>query len=229
MAIAAVIEANLRISGKVARLSPASLQYCRNGGPNKTWAITKGLDAVKEHGIISERCMPWNTRGGCNLGRFPDWQSRALTIAGYEKHKDREDRMAALRKGPVLGYVNYYDSLKRQYSGSIYRANGIGRNSQHAVAILGYDKSQKVWIVQNSYPEWGNEKGIGLIAFDDENLQLDTRWAFYSVKGINLPDKFSTPCSGRIIPPSTGGLSRERAQRPSRRPRFPPFDWADMG
>jgi hypothetical protein len=121
-------------------------------------------------GVPSESCFPYKADDSPCSDVCEDWQSEALTFPGW---------------GFVTGSIPLVDNIKQavsihplsvsmqvysdfyNYTSGVYKRVSTSREGGHAVLIVGWDDTERAWIVKNSWgPNWG-EDGYFKITWDD--------------------------------------------------------------
>ncbi len=177
-ATCAVLEARVRIaenaSGLNIDLSEAHLFACGCGDCCDTgWVNSKALDFARRKGVGAEADYPYNTlrAQGC---KEIDSMVKVKAYAAIETMNVRKKVIAA--KGPVTASMEVYEDFL-SYGRGIYRHVTGSLVGYHAVCVIGYDDTEKCWIVKNSWGrEWG-EAGFFKIAYGQ--CGIDSRFAFY--------------------------------------------------
>merc|ERR1712045_702184 len=111
-----------------------------------------------EHGITLSGINPTKSYP-CKSG-----VKKAVTVTGHV-HLNGEESMAShvCNNGPISVAIDTH-GWGDTYSGGVLSPNSCGTSTSHDVLIVGLAKSDKAWIVQNS---WGSDWGV---AFDGSSL-----------------------------------------------------------
>ncbi|KAJ4753125.1 hypothetical protein LUZ62_087530 [Rhynchospora pubera] len=128
----------------------------RGGG----WATKAFQWVINNNGIATEEYYPYSaTNGTCN-GNLISY--RAASITGYVNvpYYNETALMYAVAMQPVSVSLEATSTSFQFYKGGIY-SGPCGRNTNHAVTIIGYGidgNGMKYWIIKNS---WGSTWGVG--------------------------------------------------------------------
>lgn len=114
-----------------------------------------------------------------------DAQQRSVKISGFTTPSTGQGSVdqvkAALKKGPLVTTLNVYADFMT-YADGVYKHVGGEPLGGHAVSIVGYDDTQRAWLIRNSWgPEWG-ENGFGWVSWDDESGVGSETWGFELAK-----------------------------------------------
>ena len=149
-------------------LSEQTLVSCAHDGScSRGGNISGALNFIRDVGIPDESCFPYEgSQESCN--RCDDWESRSVTIPGWnwveEETVDIHAIKNALVDGPVTAWMHLRSDLE-DYSDGVYTCEGeyVG---DHFVLLVGWDDVEGVWIVKNSWgPDWG-DNGFFKIAWN---------------------------------------------------------------
>jgi hypothetical protein len=84
---------------------------------------------------------------------------------------------AALAKGPLVTTLTVYTDFLA-YSSGVYKHVTGKAEGGHAVSIVGYDDTQKAWLIRNSWSiDWGMN-GFAWVAYDDVSGVSGSTWQF---------------------------------------------------
>jgi hypothetical protein len=130
---------------------------------------------IKNYGICDENCFPYQdvntgtrikTRISCN-SKCSDWGNRIWKIKNYN-------------------FVsNNFNDIKRALA-CYGPLSVVSNNWEHAVVLVGYDDSQGVWIIRNSWGTgWGNG-GYGSIPYTGHPYSDIRNYVIY-VEGVVSP------------------------------------------
>jgi len=173
---------------------------------------SEALSFLVDNGTPTESCFPYQADDGIpcsnscantqDLLEYLDEWSWVTT-----DYINVDDIKAALQEGPVVTWMEIYNSFYG-YNGGVYSAYGSEYSgSNHIVLIVGYDDSEQCWIVKNSWgDDWG-EEGFFRISYDSGCLfgEWTARGAYKTkepsaiiIDGINdfLPSNIADPDGG---------------------------------
>ena len=178
----------------VARNTPAAqplfsrqfLFSCGGGACSSGMDMVKAVQFLQDTGVPEEACLPYASGAfgtdvqcatACNDARM-----RAVQILSSVTPTDGIADVTAIKrallKGPLLSSIILYEDLL-YYKSGVYRQSEGRKLGSHAITLVGWDDSDKAWIVRNSWgSEWG-ETGYFRIAWDDANaLPGRYTWSF---------------------------------------------------
>jgi C1A family cysteine protease len=129
------------------------------------WYLDTSMNLLKNNGVCDESACPYKAyESAC-----PSNVQATHKIETWASTTDINTIKSALQKyGPIyVGFAVYNDFMS--YSGGIYRYTSGSLRGYHAVAIVGYDDTNKCFKVKNSWgTSWG-ESGYFRIAYDQMN------------------------------------------------------------
>lgn len=210
-AVVAALEGQIGITNQFPNLDiDLAEQYlwsCGGGLCNRGWALSDAVNNLKALGTTDEACFPYisgttTSKQMCseacvnsNDRIVKAKSSRFVFAAGAA---DVARIITELQKGPVITQMNVYEDFLAYESG-IYRHVTGKYAGGHAVTIVGYNLSEKYWIVKNSWsPDWG-ESGFFKIAMDDDYSALGTRAYSLQVEPYSGMTSISTPSEKSIL------------------------------
>lgn len=129
------------------------------------------LNFLRNNGVCSWAEMPYSATNGCsNRGNSTQWtQSKLGMIKSWSTVPRNVYTMRdLLDKGyPILMGFTLDESFMVQTNASPYTYTRKGGASKggHAVAIIGYDDSRQVFIVQNSWGKGNHDSGIFYVSY----------------------------------------------------------------
>merc|ERR1712203_486831 len=145
-------------SGSLQSLSEQQLVDCskQNSGCNGG-LMDYGFDFYKSTSIATESSYPYTARDGSCKSSY----TTAIPAGGVTGYTDVSSSssalMSALNSQPVSVAVEADQSAFQGYSGGII-TSGCGTSLDHGVLAVGYDSTQKYFLVKNS---WGTSWGDG--------------------------------------------------------------------
>ena len=176
------------------------------------------------NGAPPDSCFPYtaNDDQPCS-DRCPDWESRLTKILGWQRVADTDTptieqiKSAIMTYGPVTtGFDVYTDFM--YYSGGVYEHTWGVLEGGHAVAIIGWDDSQRCWIAKNSWgTNWGEtadyqpytsgagDGGWFRITWDDEWFG---QYAKYAIAALTNVTSYSPAgWTGPVVPRNSSGAT----------------------
>jgi C1A family cysteine protease len=154
-------------------------RHCQNG-----WWVPPALNAARDVGIVDDKCFPY-TGGDQACKLCSNWKSRLTKITSWHDIRSTADMKTWLStKGPLVACFTVYSDFFN-YSSGIYRHVSGAVRGGHCVCCIGYNDSQKYWIMKNSWGETWGEKGYFRIAYGQCGIDSvmwavngieDTRW-----------------------------------------------------
>lgn len=154
--------------------SPQHLFSCGGGACKKGWSLFSAGQYLQDSGVPDESCSPYKSGAtgedyACSAS-CSNVSSRIQKITSFSTptffFPNPVALKAALQKGPVMVAMLVYEDFIFYKSG-VYKHVTGSQLGGHAVSLVGYDDSQKAWIVRNSWGEEWGEGGFFRIAYDD--------------------------------------------------------------
>lgn len=148
-------------------------------------SFEEALSYFLYNGVPDESCFPYEGIDRDCASTCPDWQSRTLTISGFqrlspENHINPELLKPAIMIQPLLCSMLVYDDL-RYYAGGVYQHVTGDYLGGHAVIIVGWDDATSCWICKNSWgSNWG-EEGYFRIRWEDCGIGSESTFIFYNL------------------------------------------------
>lgn len=125
-----------------------------------TWIKSNG-------GIHLEANYPYVSGTDGNSGTCKNTTGSKYTVGGYKSCSSNAAVKSALDQGfPVDTGMKVYEDF-RYYKTGVYKYTTGNYLGGHAVIIVGYDDSNKCWIVKNSWGTGWGDNGYFRIAYDD--------------------------------------------------------------
>ncbi|MFZ4713251.1 MAG: C1 family peptidase [Bacteriovoracaceae bacterium] len=182
--------------------SPQALFGCGGGKCDSGWFTSSGASYVAKNGVPDMACLPYTSgssgkdvacKSAC--GDIKSRSYKALTT--YSASGAVSTVIAALKKGPLITQMNVYSDFVA-YSGGIYKSTSSTQVGGHAISLVGYNATERYWIIRNSWGvEWG-EKGFARISWDDKSGIGSTNYGFTIAKDdayVNI----ASPLDGAYI------------------------------
>ncbi|MBI2522619.1 MAG: hypothetical protein HYV97_19520 [Bdellovibrio sp.] len=180
-AAVATVEATASIAAKLPWLkpnfSPEALFACGGGSCNRGWYPFAAASYIKRSGLIDSACAPYTmgvTGKDVSCKQFcTDQSSRVFKITKSFNPSGGFGTSAAavkeaLKKGPLMTTMTVYADFI-SYKSGIYKSVSRESLGGHAVSLVGYNDSERYWIVRNSWgADWG-ENGYVRVSWDDKS------------------------------------------------------------
>ncbi len=182
----AVMESLMEINAGNSELNPdlseQTFVSC-SGGSCNGWYLDSTAEYLKADGITDEACYQYQASDLPCGDKCADWDTRMTKISdwgwvgGYYGLATVDELKTELQNGPVY-------TLMAVYSDFFYYASGIYEHvsgcleGYHAVAIVGYDDTNKYWICKNSWGSGWGESGWFRIKMgtDEALIEEGTLW-----------------------------------------------------
>jgi C1A family cysteine protease len=185
----ATFETQLNIAAKDTsspwQLSPQYLFSCGGGACSFGWQPGSAARFLVSKGVVDNSCMPYSSGphgddASCSAA-CSDASSRTVKAHGYSTPTSGASNVdavkRALQNGPLVASFTVYEDFMF-YTGGVYKHVTGGVAGGHAVSIVGWNDTDKAWVVRNS---WGTGWGLGgffEIAWDDEGGLGSQTWGF---------------------------------------------------
>lgn len=165
-------------------LSEAHLFYCiaKSQGRNCSngWWVGPAMDGCKNTGVVDEDCYPY-TAGDQNCNLCGDWQKRTQKISGWHEIRNVAKMKDWLSNhGPLAACFTVYADFYSYRSGIYKHVTGEKRGG-HCVCCVGYNDSQKYWIMKNSWGSGWGESGYFKISYGQCGIEVKS---FFMCKNI---------------------------------------------
>ena len=188
------LEAQVSISAGLPWLHPTfsadQLFECGGGGCDAGWEPDGAASFLQKTGIVDMACQPdimgsTGTDLSCSQATScADESNRLYKISGsttpsggFGGGNSVAAVEAALQKGPVVTTLTVYTDFLT-YTGGIYKHVSGDEEGGHAVSLVGYNATDRYWIIRNSWgPLWG-ENGFMRVSFDDDSGVGAETWQF---------------------------------------------------
>jgi C1A family cysteine protease len=151
--------------------SEAHLFYCHARSEGRTcangWWPDKALDKFRDIGVADDACYPYTAGDQICSNICSDWQSRATKITGWRRlTTPTEMKEWISTRGPLEACFTVYDDFYA-YTGGIYRHLTGAAVGGHCVCCVGYNDTEKYWIMKNSWGTGFGESGYFRIAYGE--------------------------------------------------------------
>lgn len=189
-AAVATLEGQYRISATLPWLtptfSPQQLFNCGGGACGFGWYPSSAASYLKKQGVVDSSCSPYESGSTgedvqCKKNFCENQVERTYKIANFNTPSTRGGSSAkvkeALKKGPLMTSMTVYEDFM-VYASGIYKSVSNKSVGGHAVSIVGFNDTERYWIVRNSWgTDWG-EAGFIRVSYDDKSGIADSTWAF---------------------------------------------------
>ena len=181
------------------KLSPQNLFSCGGGACDYGWMPDAAAHYLQSTGVPDESCMPYLSGAtgedvACQA-TCPDTSKRSMRIANYSTptrgSKNVEAVKQGLQQGPLVTTLTVYEDFM-SYASGVYKHVKGSYLGGHAVSIVGYDDTQRAFIIRNSWgADWGMN-GFAYVSYDDISGIGEETWS-YSVPSLNGAVSIVTP------------------------------------
>ena len=175
------------------KFSTQHLFACGGGRCHFGWTPEKAAKYMKTSGVTDEACLPYTSGATgndvtCNQA-CADSGARLLKLSDYQRptkgSRDLEAVKSALAKGPLVTTMHVYEDFV-SYSSGIYKHVTGKFLGGHAISIVGYDDSERAFIVRNSWGEDWGEKGYFRVSYDDTSGIGGSTWYYDILPSTNV-------------------------------------------
>jgi hypothetical protein len=149
-----------------------------------TWdsgaSIKSGLRGLKTYGVCKESIWPYTLN---NLFAKPSDEAYAEAkhrqITKYERLVSIADAIDAINNYyPVVSGIEVFESFYDLTEERSIITEDVGSSEGHAVLLVGYDSSKKVFIVENSFGKNWGDAGYFYMPFDYYSEYMLEQWIF---------------------------------------------------
>lgn len=134
--------------------------------------LVDAANYLVEYGVPDEGCYPDPHRPfDYHFESLSGWENRTVKIQewGWVHHDEESIKRALIDFGPLI-LCAYFWSDFYYYRGGVYQHRWGPRAGGHVMAIVGYDDTERCWIVKNSWgTSWG-ENGWLRISYDADMI-----------------------------------------------------------
>ena len=156
-------------------LSEAHLFYCGCGNCCGTgWQPDGALNFAQTTGVGLESDFPYTPGNqACKPGITPHFKISSFSTATSMQAR----KLAISGKGPVIAAMKVFRDFP-YYKGGIYTPVTSDLVGLHAICAIGYDNTDKCWIIKNSWGSGWGSGGYGRIAFGT-TCEIDGSFPFW--------------------------------------------------
>ncbi len=143
---------------------------------------TPAFDYVKNSGVVDEICYPYIGADSSCGDRCADWNTRIWRISDHDELSDDPATIKynLINKGPLFA------AMYMQFWSAVTYTCPAGP-SDHGVVIVGYNDTEGVWIIRNSWGPSFQDGGYFKVAYGNCNIEDDVTF---------IEDVIIKPCSG---------------------------------
>ncbi|WP_198351761.1 C1 family peptidase [Streptomyces typhae] len=167
--------------------SEAHLFHCHARREGRTcgngWWVDRALEAVKNSGVVDERCCPY-TAGAQNCPALCDSSPSRLTrIENWRRYVTAASmKLWLCSEGPLIACLTVYEDFFAYTTGA-YRHVWGEEVGGHCVCVVGYDDEGGYWICKNSWGEDWGERGFFRVRYGAVGIDAE----MWTVEGIRSP------------------------------------------
>lgn len=167
------------------KLSTQNAFSCGGGACDYGWFPEAAARYLQNHGVPDEACMPYTSGAtgqdvACEAS-CADTNQRSVRIGSYTTPSRSAQSVDAVKRalqhGPLVTTLSVYADFMNYQSGVYKHVTGDFLGG-HAVSIIGYDDTQRAFIIRNSWGTGWGENGFAYISYDDESGVGDETWSF---------------------------------------------------
>jgi C1A family cysteine protease len=153
-------------------LSEAHLFFCAGRSCASGWWPEEAMDKARTQGIGLERDFRYTGDQLACKQITP-----AARVIGWDTAQKLKHRKQAIAfNGPVVAVFKVFEDFM-YYGSGVYRHVAGDYLGLHAVAVIGYDDNEQVWLVKNSWSEqWGDR---GFVRFGYGECSIDSEYVFW--------------------------------------------------
>jgi len=151
--------------------------------------LTNASDYLIEHGVPDEGCFPDPHRPTDSpFQSLAGWENRTVKITswGWVENNITAIKQALITYGPLVLVIHNYNDFLR-YRKGIYTPK-VTTGHGHVVALVGYNDTQRYWIIKNSAGEDWGEDGYARVSYDADTADHPFIATFYGGTGIMYLD-----------------------------------------
>jgi len=152
--------------------SAQDLFSCGDGACDYGWWPTSAAAHLKKKGVVDAACAPYLSgvtgKDEQCTETCSSYKERLVKIEDYDNHSSINDVIAALQNGPLITSMTVYEDFLTYKSG-IYRHNKGSNVGGHAISLIGYNQTERYWIIRNSWGNTWGENGFARISWEDSS------------------------------------------------------------
>jgi C1A family cysteine protease len=152
--------------------SPQDLFACGNGACDYGWWPSSAASHLKRTGVVDASCAPYLSgitgRDEQCSETCPNYQERLVKIDDFDNQGGINEVIAALQNGPLITSMTVYEDFLTYKSGIYRHAKGEAVGG-HAISLIGYNQSERYWIIRNSWGKTWGEEGFARISWEDSS------------------------------------------------------------
>lgn len=125
--------------------------------------------------------------GGCNDGQ----ENVKVVNFGFVSQNPwlpsgiAEIKSALCKHGAIVTSLVSTDQLQSYHGGYVYNQPLPGVQTNHAIAIIGWDDDKNAWLIKNSWSENWGDKGYAWINYNSSNIGVLSLWVDVNVTNRN--------------------------------------------
>ncbi|MBD3184065.1 hypothetical protein GF312_17405 [Candidatus Poribacteria bacterium] len=183
-------------------LSEQFLVSCVSGnlGCDGGWMSTT-CNFLVDTGITKESCFGYSAADLPCENRCANWEDQVVKLTGWSYISRLAPvnigaiQTAIVENGPVPCGFTVFDDFY-SYTGGIYSHTTGSSIGGHQVLIVGYDTTDRYWIVKNSWGTGWGESGYFKISWDDEYCNFGRDSVYFEGFTFSKPgDPGDNPCA----------------------------------
>ena len=198
-------------------LSEQVLVSCSGAGSCSGGYINKASDYIRNLGLPSENCFPYNATNNTCAGACDDYQKSSFAITNWHWVATTAPSVEALKGalyayGPLVTTMDVYSDFFSYRTGVYSYVTGPYQGG-HAVLLVGYNDTGKYFIAKNSWGDGWGEAGYFKIAYGELNSLVE--FGHYTIAYDNTPVDPPPPpsCTYTLSPASksfkaSGGMGK---------------------
>lgn len=152
--------------GRDLDLSEQVMLSCSGAGSCNGGRLSAGF--LSRSGLPPEEVYPYNATDSECSAAAPGWQTGAYKIGAYGSVSQKVESMktALVKYGPLPTAMMVYEDFMH-YKTGVYSYTTGKRLGGHAILLVGYNDTEKYFIVKNSWDLGWGEEGFFRIAYSE--------------------------------------------------------------
>ena len=167
-------------------LSEALLFFMNNGSCNFGANLTKMLNFLMDCGVPDEGAFPYANRNYETpvSEAVDDWQNRTVKISewGWIENTEETIKKSLIEHGPIFVLTSYTNTDFIRYKSGVFYPKGK-LIPAHAMAIVGYNDTNRFWIIKNSWGKTWGEEGWFKLSYDADMFINGSGTQFENITG----------------------------------------------